>query len=271
MAINLLTPCKRALKLAERNDAHMSSYYPLVVALRKELMSVLGVTDQNEEQDEHDEDQDQQSTFDAVMGAGTGLAVWNRIVDRFNMQGEATGTRRVGLLDQYQLWSFHLDPFAGMLCKHVIPADHTYEVQDALLDWAVPEHDCGLSSRLETKLTRFVAHAGEYRKYFKRHPPAIVQDVKDMNLDHVAEWMSLRQHTDRLTFWETFLKEDILYTHVASKLVSLRSVGSMSVERAAKPLKHYVYTPERNRLAQGKAEMLLRTAINLRFLKKLEG
>ena len=49
-------------------------------------------------------------------------------------------------------------------------------------------------------------------------------------------------------------------------LLSLRTTGSMSVERAAKHLKVAVYTKQRNRLEFGNKKMLLRTGLNLWFL-----
>ena len=53
---------------------------------------------------------------------------------------------------------------------------------------------------------------------------------------------------------------------MAKPLLSLRTTGSMSVERVAKPLKVAVYTKQRNRLEFGNKKMLLRTGLNLRFL-----
>jgi len=47
---------------------------------------------------------------------------------------------------------------------------------------------------------------------------------------------------------------------------SMRTEGSISVERVAKPLKNKVWTKERSRMAPEKAALLLRAGINLRFL-----
>ena len=55
----------------------------------------------------------------------------------------------------------------------------------------------------------------------------------------------------------------------APKLAPPPCVGSMDAERAAKPLKHSILTKERNRLEHEKAEVLLRTKTNLRYLMGL--
>jgi hypothetical protein len=49
-------------------------------------------------------------------------------------------------------------------------------------------------------------------------------------------------------------------------LLSLRTTGSITVERIAKPMKHKVLEKHRNRLGIPKAEMLLRVGLNLRAL-----
>jgi hypothetical protein len=45
----------------------------------------------------------------------------------------------------------------------------------------------------------------------------------------------------------------------------VRITGSMTVERVAKPLKNSVLTTDRATLGTGKADMLLRAALNLLF------
>ena len=61
----------------------------------------------------------------------------------------------------------------------------------------------------------------------------------------------------------------MFYLKVAKPLLSIKSVGSMDAERAAKPPKYSILTKERNRLEHEKAELLLRTRTNLRYLMGL--
>ena len=53
---------------------------------------------------------------------------------------------------------------------------------------------------------------------------------------------------------------------IAIPLASIRTEGSISVERVAKPLKNKVWSKERNKLGPEKAAVLLRAGLNLRFL-----
>ena len=70
----------------------------------------------------------------------------------------------------------------------------------------------------------------------------------------------------RLRFFTCYYRSSTFYLKVAQPLLSLKTVGSMDAERAAKPLKHNIMTKERNKLGHEKAEVLLRTQTNLRYL-----
>jgi hypothetical protein len=52
---------------------------------------------------------------------------------------------------------------------------------------------------------------------------------------------------------------------VAKPLLSIKTTGSISVERLAKPLKNKVATKERNRLDTDKRTVLQRAGLNLRL------
>ena len=70
----------------------------------------------------------------------------------------------------------------------------------------------------------------------------------------------------RLPWWITWKKRSDMFKYIAKPLLSLRSTGSMSVERVAKPLKNSVWTMSRRRLGGQRAEMILRAGLNLNFL-----
>ena len=77
------------------------------------------------------------------------------------------------------------------------------------------------------------------------------------------------KHDSRLQFFESWpqLRRTELYQSVFKHLLSIRTEGSISVERVAKPLKNKVLTKERNRLGTGRAELLLRAGLNLNFIR----
>ena len=70
----------------------------------------------------------------------------------------------------------------------------------------------------------------------------------------------------RLAWFEARFSKIKFYTKLAKPLLSLRTTGSMFVERVARHLKVAVDTKHRYRLELGKEKMLLRTGLNLRFL-----
>ena len=58
------------------------------------------------------------------------------------------------------------------------------------------------------------------------------------------------------------------YQRVARPLLSMRTTGSIDVERVAKPFKHHLLRKDRNRLSDGKGVVLFRASQNLRHLMK---
>ena len=59
-------------------------------------------------------------------------------------------------------------------------------------------------------------------------------------------------HDGRLRFFEAHHPASPFYQHVAKRLLSMRTAGSISVERAAKPMKNYIMTKTRSRLKKEK-------------------
>ena len=52
--------------------------------------------------------------------------------------------------------------------------------------------------------------------------------------------------------------------------MSLRTTGSMTVERVTKPQKNYVFSKGRRRLDRQRASQLLRCGLNLKFLNEIK-
>ena len=72
-------------------------------------------------------------------------------------------------------------------------------------------------------------------------------------------------HNGRLRFFEAHYPASPFYQHVAKRLLSMRTAGSISVERAAKPMKNYIMTKTRSRLKKEKGDVCLRAGLNMRL------
>lgn len=66
----------------------------------------------------------------------------------------------------------------------------------------------------------------------------------------------------------TYMPNSMFYNRVARHLISLRTTGSIDVERVAKPFKNNLLRKERNRLSDEKGVVLFRAAQNLKYLMK---
>jgi len=64
----------------------------------------------------------------------------------------------------------------------------------------------------------------------------------------------------------TILSKNRLYEKVIEPLLSVRSTGSITVERVAKPMKNDVLSKFRQRLGEEHAEMCMCAGMNLCFL-----
>ncbi len=70
----------------------------------------------------------------------------------------------------------------------------------------------------------------------------------------------------RFCFFEAYACFSPLYQQVGKHLLSMKSVGSMDVERMAKPFKHSILTKDRNALSDEKGIVLFRARQNLKHL-----
>ena len=74
--------------------------------------------------------------------------------------------------------------------------------------------------------------------------------------------------TCRLHWFEAYAPHSKLYRLVAEPLLSIRTAGSIDVERAVKPMKNSILTRDRNRLGDDAAGILMRASENLKILMK---
>ena len=72
----------------------------------------------------------------------------------------------------------------------------------------------------------------------------------------------------RLEFFNTFAANNLFFIKVARPLLSMRTVGSMDVERKVKPIKEKILTKGRNRIKDKKGAALYGLRENLNHIMK---
>ena len=72
----------------------------------------------------------------------------------------------------------------------------------------------------------------------------------------------------RFQFFETYAAHSEFYHKVVKPLLSMRTVGSIDVERRVKGLKGTILTKKRNKLKDPKGVALMRSSENLRHIMK---
>jgi hypothetical protein len=83
----------------------------------------------------------------------------------------------------------------------------------------------------------------------------------------MLEWVEKYENIDgRFHFFEAYTHFSSLYQQVGKRLLSMKSIGSMDMERTAKPFKHCILTKERSKLTIEKGIVLFRAGQNLKHL-----
>lgn len=92
---------------------------------------------------------------------------------------------------------------------------------------------------------------------------------KNFTLDDVQEWIEDNAGiAGRFRFFLSYGEHSPFYQKVAKPLMSMRTVGSIDVERRIKPLKHDIITKKRNKLRDPKGVALYRASENLHHLMR---
>lgn len=190
--------------------------------------------------------------------------------------GEKT-TAKVNLLDEWHVACWFLDPF-GHLLPH-LPAytgqQRTLVMQNTIKFFIPGESEAEKTQRKEcmSTFTQFYLQTGEFSHYFEtRRRPALnaeeaTFDAKKLTLKMVDDWINESGgHNTRIEWWKLRCESTVLYKKVVSPLLSTRTTGSITVERAAKTIKNNVCIPIRNRLRSEKASLIMRVGWNLKLL-----
>ena len=285
---------EHATKLVSDDDFPISAYYPVIVAMRNELNGVLGSGTASGSR-----------SIDAIFNLrGARNSIVEFCDNRFNYDGSEPPGRKVGLLDKYQIWAFLVDPFRSRIPKRpIIHPSIARCMQDAIEFFVIPAQEpppppppnAGpveppnmrptVWGRVEAPDTRdirlivdqefrsYLGHTGKWIDLFPtespRPPSDRFQEERELTIQMVSQWVSTTGgHQGRLEFF-SIAPPSKLYDLVIEPLLSVRSTGSISVERVAKPLKNNVWSKLRSNLGQDKAEVCLRAGLNLRYLMKV--
>jgi len=259
LAIKWFNHIHYASKLVSSNSFPMSAYLPTVIALHNGLRDVL---------------QGPTGMFDSIFGAGSVEHLSNEVLyKRFNMSGATIDSRRVGLLDPYQVWSFIVDPYKDELPRHVAIEPSLVQQVNGMLDFFLKNTDANVKKEIRKEFMEFFGRQGDWVHVFhdvsahaKLSDIQIVIDQNKLTLNEVSEWvLKTGGHDSRLQFF-TILSQNRIYDKIVEPLLSVRSTGSIVVERVAKPMKNDVLSKFRQRLGEERAEMCLRAGMNLGFL-----
>lgn len=270
--LKFATPFKTANKMTSSDGTPMSAYYPIVQATRNGLNSVLGIG--------YGEDDSGSQTYHELFGGTAAPAIKEMVSVRFNMDGSAPGGRKVGLIDPYQIFCFLIDPYARRLQPAIqLFPSHMFQV-NSMIRYFVPgegEDVRRLRETLRMEFMQFEAQTGVYADLFMEpRPPTLnTEDARlaaeSLTFADVNNWVEATgKHEARITWWECSNPNSPLYLKIGKPLLSIRTTGSITVERVAKPLKNKVLTKERNRLNTESAAVLLRAGINLRLLSNMK-
>jgi len=255
-AASLFAPFKHGVHVTSSVNCPMSAYFPLVISLKSTVGAVLDAEE-----------------FDTILGAGAAESCKKVLEPRWNLNGEAPAGRKVGFLDKYQLWTFLCDPYSRQLSLdfEVLVAGGLNGIVADMLKWAIPgdsDEDKASRSAMKIEFNAFHTGTGKFALSFdddtSKHPEGHVLTIPD-----VQSWVSTTGgHESRLAWFLVNDPKSRFFLEIAKPLLSVRITGSMTVERVAKPLKNSVLTTDRATLGTGKADMLLRAGLNLRFLRE---
>lgn len=93
--------------------------------------------------------------------------------------------------------------------------------------------------------------------------------MEAITIDEVITFVEdTRNVMARLEFFNAFASNNLFFIKVARPLLSMRTVGSMDVERKVKFMKEKILTKHRNRLKDPKGVALYRVRENLNHIMK---
>ena len=97
----------------------------------------------------------------------------------------------------------------------------------------------------------------------------LAKNNKAFMIEDVTTWVvGIGSMEERLNWFRTFAANSEFFLKVAKPLLSMRTVGSIYVERKVKPIKHTIMTKKCNHLKDPKGCVLFRAPENLKHVMR---
>jgi hypothetical protein len=267
-AMNWFNVFKNATQIVCAMDVPISVYFPVCLATRNGLNAIL-------------EAEDGGGTFVEILGECAEDECAKIVRSRFNLNGRDPEGRKGGLLEEWHIWAFLVDPFARDLQPEPFIEGGVYSFVKSMVKHFVPgstERDELKRKRLQMDFMQFHTQTGKFTHLFD-HPrpgsedPEVTKEKQTgLNLNTITQWLKDSSGADaRHAWWMVNAPSSELYECIAKPLLSVRTTGSITAERVANTLNDSVLTMKRNWLeAAGSSHEVLRAGINLRFLQAVE-
>lgn len=236
----------------------MSAYLPLVQALKNELNEVFR-DDPN---------------FDATMGEGASGVLAEVLRTRFNMDGSVPADGQVGLLVKLQVWAFMVDPNKNLLTPGVALEGGLARHLSEMLQFFVPEYDqnsvIAKRRQLRQVFTEIHNQQGDWVYCFDSPapPPLTAEEAaaaqEGLTINQVSQWIDQTGGQSSPLLFFAQMPRIEYYTLIAEPLLSMRTMGSLQADTVSAPLENKAKITKKEDME--KAETLLRTGLNVRFL-----
>jgi hypothetical protein len=253
---------KHAVTMVSSETTPMSAYLPICFAVEAELNAAVAEVGETED-------------YELLFGQGSFQELKNCMATRINLDGKPRPGQKMELLDQYQLWCYLVDPFRMYFPLEMKDGDPPVAHFNKALDFYVKETEENKDDRLKISMDfqEIAAMTGKYVFKFQVHGKPLDEpgsDAMPLTLVSVQQWIDkFHGSNGRLTFFSDGYERSLYFKKIALPLLSMKTTGSITVERVAKPLKHGVLDPTRNRLDPMKQIMCLRAGLNLNMKKSL--
>lgn len=252
---------KSAVTMVSGEKTPMSAYLPICCATKLHIEEVLKSVNGKE-------------GFESMFGMESFEAFNKCVSTRVNLDGLRTPGQKMELLDPYQIWCYLVDPFRGYLCWDMAGIASIQYFTEAL-DFYMPVLEGGKNQAFRRNILQeydsMMSMSGLYAFKYQAYGKPDFEEVTPLSFTSIQSWVNeFGGANGRLNFFTNGLEKTMFFQRIALPLLSMKTTGSITVERAAKPLKNGVLEAQRNRLSVHKQILCLRAGLNLKMKADME-